>query len=367
MLGVTRVGFALLVLLLGGSAEADEVSRRARWDGGLIVTDVTTGTPDGRMERQTIIGGTVDGVGMLQQPLRVGLHPFVPTRNSQGTPVHWAGGCVFVRPDAADLLDVPGTDERAATQHAVGNWVTPTRACGYLQLVLEAPEAGEVGLDGVNRVIYRQDTWCRPGQEGGPPRCYDEGAIGLTTLFYVDLPGAPDDGAILDADIELNAVNYSFGAAGSGVQADLENILTHELGHFLGLDHTCWAGLPPAPLDGDGLPVPSCAPGGSLAPEVLDATMYPFSDPGETKKRSLEADDIEGFCARYPLASDPGTCAPVMRPAPDAGLVDAGLNGGSEDGMAGFGCHARGRPGHGGVGLSLIVLAMGLARLRCRR
>ena len=38
--------------------------------------------------------------------------------------------------------------------------------------------------------------------------------------------------------------------------------------------------------------------------------MYNFADPGETKKRSPETDDIAGICQTYPLANDPNTCAP---------------------------------------------------------
>ena len=70
-------------------------------------------------------------------------------------------------------------------------------------------------------------------------------ATGITTVFYVD-HGEPDDGTILDADVELNDINFTFVVepttqqprAGTEV-SDLENTLTHELGHVLGLDHTC--------------------------------------------------------------------------------------------------------------------------------
>ena len=61
-----------------------------------------------------------------------------------------------------------------------------------------------------------------------------------------------DAGRILDADVEMNNFNFAFTvdgtapatAAGRPV-ADVQNTLTHELGHLLGLDHTCYDGWNP--------------------------------------------------------------------------------------------------------------------------
>jgi hypothetical protein len=53
---------------------------------------------------------------------------------------------------------------------------------------------------------------------------------------------------------------------------DLEAALTHELGHFLGLDH-------------------SDVPGATMQPEAMGF--------GATDLRTLEADDIAGICAIY--------------------------------------------------------------------
>ena len=56
---------------------------------------------------------------------------------------------------------------------------------------------------------------------------------------------------------------------------DLENVFAHELGHYLGLAHSTEA----------------------------EATMFASAVAGETLKRDLAADDVEGLCAAYP----PGT------------------------------------------------------------
>ena len=37
--------------------------------------------------------------------------------------------------------------------------------------------------------------------------------------------------------------------------------------------------------------------------------MFAFQDPGETKKATLEQDDIDGVCAIYPPGTDPGSAS----------------------------------------------------------
>lgn len=184
-------------------------------------------------------------------------------------------------------------------------------------LELGAPQSGELGHDGVNRIIFREDRWCAPidcdrwcgprEECPGGEECYDPRAAAITTLCY-----DTGTGAILDADIEINGVDWAISSAGrssgAGPLADLDNTFTHELGHFLGLDHTCWSDpLKPQPFDEDGDPVPSCdAP--DLPPEITEATMFAFQDPGETKKASLEEDDVDGMCAIYRRAPDDCSC-----------------------------------------------------------
>ena len=61
---------------------------------------------------------------------------------------------------------------------------------------------------------------------------------------------------IVDADTEINAVDPTFkwgllpddpAQAAMASEVDLQNALTHELGHVLGLDHPCYLGAPPSP------------------------------------------------------------------------------------------------------------------------
>lgn len=88
---------------------------------------------------------------------------------------------------------------------------------------------------------------------------------------------------ILDADVVLNGEHgFSFfdhDARDEGMSTyDLQNVLTHELGHLLGLGEDM---------------------------TDVDATMYAFSQPGETGKRDLEVVDKDSIAALYDEELEP--------------------------------------------------------------
>ena len=84
----------------------------------------------------------------------------------------------------------------------------------------------------------------------------------------------PSTGRILDSDIRFNT-NYAWSASGSPGFFDVQNIATHELGHSLSL-----------------LDLYDAADSGK--------TMYGYASSGETKKRTLDPDDIAGIAHLYP-------------------------------------------------------------------
>lgn len=97
---------------------------------------------------------------------------------------------------------------------------------------------------------------------------------------------------------------------------DLQNTVTHEFGHFLGLEHTCFVPGTVAPdlsadgkmrpKDDQGNDVPDC----KTAPQVIkDTVMFYNSDPLETKKRVLAADDARAVCEIYAPAIAHVECA----------------------------------------------------------
>ena len=82
-----------------------------------------------------------------------------------------------------------------------------------------------------NILMFRDDVWISHAD--------DVDALARTTVWY-----DPDTGQINDADIEVNTANFAFSSDGSlapnapGPPYDLQAVLTHEAGHFLGLAHT---------------------------------------------------------------------------------------------------------------------------------
>jgi len=85
-------------------------------------------------------------------------------------------------------------------------------------------------------------------------------------------------GEILDADIIFNpdpTLPFSTSPTTPALSYDFETVLTHEVGHLLGLDHSA----------------------------ILSATMFPRVSLGVNAPRALSADDIAGVSSIYPTSS----------------------------------------------------------------
>ena len=97
----------------------------------------------------------------------------------------------------------------------------------------------------------------------------DNNAIAITYIWY-----SRSTKQIYDADLVFNSY-YTWGdATQNPLLMDLENIATHELGHVVGL-------------------------GDVYTSKCSEVTMYGYSGEGETKKRTLETQDISAIKKLY--------------------------------------------------------------------
>ena len=221
------------------------------------------------------------------------------------TPIRWKEtSSVKIRVNSRGSDDVKDGSDVVAVKQSMMNWVQATQHCSYISfnVLSDSPDA-KIFFDrsnyddNENVVVWTEDKWD-----------HNIDALAITTLYFVEKQGDSRDGELLDADIELNGVNHSFSTTGAKDKTDIENTVTHELGHLLGLDHTCDDGTyTETPKDHNGDDIPTCTP--PMPMWILNSTMYAYADNGETKKRSPEADDIMGICAIYPIDADPGGCS----------------------------------------------------------
>lgn len=216
----------------------------------------------------------------------------------------WKSGCVSysVQRDASLKRGVDYDTIHAITERAFGRWTsagcagdTPSMGISdFGPASCEEPEYNS-SAPNANVIMFRDGDW---------PDEYDAAAVAHTVITF-----NTDTGEILDADIEVNSFGTRLTTSDTNVGYDLESIIVHEAGHFLGLDHS----------------------------HVEDATMFRWQAPGDLSQRNLVSDDADGICSVYPpdrrvSSSD---CrprhgfSPNCSPPEDDGCTIAGLPDGS--------------------------------------
>lgn len=224
---------------------------------------------------------------------------------------------------------------REAADAAALSWSSATLGCTGVDLSVarDATDRQTSAFDHRNRIIMTVGNWCTRDPSITFDCNRDSAAVALTTLYVRKRAGTPEDGQIQEADIEINAVGrFQWGVIPDGSLAgmhlentyDLTAVLTHEMGHFIGLAHTCRvSGDLLLPDDADNLS-PLCTEVPSKEQALVeDATMYPYMNATDVKLRTLTADDARAACEIYPPSALPlnewvgsGGCSVAAESAP---------------------------------------------------
>ncbi len=243
---------------------------------------------------------------------------------SGDTPLAWASGCVGYSFHEAYTSKIATDEVRAAVRAAFDTWqnadcggAPPSIAFVELpQVACGVPEYNSKGGANANAIAFVDAEWDR--------------LVGGDELTQVVTSFESTTGAILDADVVLNMGRYD--AASPATSFDLQAVMTHAVGHFIGLAHS-------------GEPA---------------AVMRPEYELGTTEGRDLSADDVAAVCAAYP----PDRRA-ACDPEPRGGFAPACATKPLDDG-APFGCSV-GAAGSRPMRAAALALATLTAALRRRR
>ncbi len=239
---------------------------------------------------------------------------WVRSMTTGGDELYWLETDLTWHLDDAGCADLPDDDsEFEAVRASWATWDAVECDYGHFRMSFsEGPmlhdAVAEYVPEGANRHVL---VWVNRAADWHHSRA----VIGVTSATY-----DATDGRVLDADIEFNDIRFRFTTTVNLVRCDtdVQNTVTHEIGHVLGLDHT----------------------------NVAGATMEERAQPCEFEKRTLEEDDIRGLCD-------------IVPPEGATDSLQGGLTGGMADDETGCECGLA--PGRGRAWpWGLLLLGLGL-------
>jgi hypothetical protein len=190
---------------------------------------------------------------------------------AEGAELFWPTSCVGYAMNRLGTQELDPDETRAVIRKAFQAWTDvpcgPNGKDGVASMTFQerdpvACKKSEYNKEGpnLNVVLFQDDDWNF--------RSTDR-TIAKTSVTYND-----ETGEIYDADIEVNTANNiaTISDVPGKIEYDLQAVLTHEVGHFIGIAHS---------MNGS-------------------AVMAPSYSPGETQQRKLSPDDIDAVCTVYP-------------------------------------------------------------------
>jgi hypothetical protein len=181
---------------------------------------------------------------------------YVINRGTNGANVTWSTriSAITIYVDLANVSSENQTQYWGVIQNSITEWNNYSK----IKIVPSLRNGNNQSLgNGKNELTFSDNTrWS-----------WGNGVIGMTQLQY-----SQSSGQIIEADV---GINLSMLNLDSSSENYLGNVITHELGHVLGLSHN----------------------------EVYNSTMFHLSFQGQS---TLSADDISGIHAIYPISNTRG-------------------------------------------------------------
>lgn len=201
------------------------------------------------------------------------------------TPIYFDGKAAKWNKTSGIQIDV---DPDFGTQFSKGSGCDSYGVCTSPSTAIQRSINAWTGVSGINLNVNNVSTRTITST----PHYDGKNQIKFYSTQWETLPFAPpssalavtittygENGNIEDADIFMNGKYFNWAVVDSTQESsdrDIQNVITHELGHFFGLDHSSENASEP---DTD----------------RYAATMFFASFPGETSRQSLEAGDMYGI------------------------------------------------------------------------
>jgi len=247
--------------------------------------------------------------------------------DENGIVVTWQSACTAyaIHEAGSTLRDITAQDLSDAVDKAFADWMAADCGAGLTPSIrfenfgfsqCDKVEVNDIaGGPNASIWMFRDEEWPHSAVDEDPGEV-SSSALALTTVTF-----NYKTGELLDADVELNSAQGIFTQGDEYVYIDLQAIVAHEAGHFLGLDHT----------------------------NDTTATMAPGYVPHTVDQRTLALDDEMGICASYQedRVTTSNSCDP-------RGTYSAQCGGG--------GCSVAAGPG-GAEGAANWLMALGAALL----
>ncbi len=232
------VGLAFCTLLIFAYTplqdDVNSIAQPARWQGGSVTWNLNP----------SVVGAHINATG--------GDTPVTVINNSFNT---WKQSTLSGQLLSA-LMVMEGADSTAITPNASDC----LNVVGFVDSTTSDFPTGTIAFTAI------------ASDFGPPPTKYSCTSGGMTTTQTCNLPSC-----IVDADIEFNPKEqFSTTTPPLTGDFDLQSVATHEIGHFLGLDHS----------------------------GIAHAVMFPFGDTGLSQQRTLAIDDKAGIAFLYPKLPD---------------------------------------------------------------